>query len=274
LATDPDADRLGVLVRDNEGKFVLFNGNMTGALVAEYIFSQKAEKGILPKNSVLIKTIVSGNITDKIAEAYNAKLIEVLTGFKYIGEQIRLFEETGSHEFVFGYEESYGCLVGTHARDKDAVAAVMTLCEAAAYYKDRGITLYEQMERIFKKYGYFEEKTVSYTLKGIEGIEKIKSIMEGYRKNPPRTAGGYKILKIRDYKSDTVTDLVTGEVAPTNLPKSDVLYYEMDDDAWCAVRPSGTEPKIKFYFGVKGNSREDAKERLNRLMNDDVFKVQ
>jgi len=273
LATDPDADRLGVQVRDNNGKFVLFNGNMTGALIAEYIFSQKAEKGILPKNSALIKTIVSGNITNQIAREYNAKLIEVLTGFKYIGEQIKLFDETGSNEFVFGYEESYGCLIGTYARDKDAVAAVMALCEAAAYYKDRGISLYEQMERIFKKYGYYQEKTVSYTLKGIEGTEKIKSIMEGYRKNPPRTAGGYRILKIRDYKNDTITDLASGEVTPTNLPKSDVLYYEMEDDAWCAVRPSGTEPKIKFYFGVKGNSAEDAAERLNRLINDEAFTV-
>jgi len=274
LATDPDADRLGIQVRDNSGKFVLFNGNMTGALIAEYVFSQKAEKGILPKNSALIKTIVTGNISDQIAKEYNATLIEVLTGFKYIGEQIKYFEETGSHEFIFGYEESYGYLVGTHSRDKDSVAAVMILCEAAAYYKTKGISLYEQMERIFKKYGYYKEKTVSYTLKGIEGMEKIKSIMEGYRKNPPKTAGGYQVLKIRDYKSDTITDLITGEVKPTNLPKSDVLYYEMNDDAWCAVRPSGTEPKIKFYFGVKGNSREDAEEKLNLLINDEVFKVQ
>lgn len=273
LATDPDADRLGVQVRDNEGRFVLFNGNMTGALIAEYVFSQKAQKGILPKNSALIKTIVTGNLSDQIAKEYNARLIEVLTGFKYIGEQIKLFEETGSNEFVFGYEESYGCLTGTYARDKDAVAAVMVLCEAAAYYMSHGISLYEQMERIFKKYGYYREKTVSYTLKGIEGIEKIKSIMEGYRKNPPKTAGGYKILKIRDYKADTISDTATGDVSPTGLPKSDVLYYEMDDDAWCAVRPSGTEPKIKFYFGVKGNSMEDADDRLNRLINDEAFKV-
>lgn len=273
LATDPDADRLGVQVRDNEGRFVLFNGNMTGALIAEYVFSQKAQKGILPKNSALIKTIVTGNLSDQIAKEYNARLIEVLTGFKYIGEQIKLFEETGSNEFVFGYEESYGCLTGTYARDKDAVAAVMVLCEATAYYMSHGISLYEQMERIFKKYGYYREKTVSYTLKGIEGIEKIKSIMEGYRKNPPKTAGGYKILKIRDYKADTISDTATGDVSPTGLPKSDVLYYEMDDDAWCAVRPSGTEPKIKFYFGVKGNSMEDADDRLNRLINDEAFKV-
>lgn len=274
LATDPDADRLGLQVRDNNGEFVLFTGNMTGALIAEYIFSQKAAKGILPENSALIKTIVSGNITDKIAKEYNAKLIEVLTGFKYIGEQIKFFEQTGSHEFVFGYEESYGYLVGTHSRDKDGVASAMMLCEAAAYYKTQGLTLYQQMERIYKKYGYYEEKTVSYTLKGIEGMEKIKSIMEGYRKNPPKTAGGYDILKIRDYKKDTITDIATGEITPTNLPKSDVLYYEMNDDAWCAIRPSGTEPKIKLYFGVKGESKKEAQERLNRLMNDKVFKIQ
>lgn len=273
LATDPDADRLGIQVRDNNGDYVLFTGNMTGALIAEYVFSQKAKKGILPKNSALLKTIVSGNLTDNIAKEYNAKLIEVLTGFKYIGEQIKLFEETGSHEFIFGYEESYGYLVGTHSRDKDAVVSVMALCEAAAYYRDQGITLYEQMERIYEKYGYYEEKTVSYTLKGIEGMERIKSIMEGYRNNPPTTAGEYKILKIRDYKADTITDLISGEVRPTNLPKSDVLYYEMDHDAWCAIRPSGTEPKIKLYFGVKGSSKEDAARRLNRLTNDEAFKI-
>ena len=273
LATDPDADRLGVQVRDNNGEFVLFNGNMTGALIAEYVFSQKARNGILANNSALIKTIVTGNIADRIAKEYNARLIEVLTGFKYIGEQIKLFEETGESEFVFGYEESYGYLVGTHSRDKDAIVAVMILCEAAAYYKSQGISLYDQMQNIFNKYGYYEEITVPVTLKGIEGMEKIKSIMEGYRKNPPKTAGGYQILKVRDYMADTITDTQTGDVIPTGLPKSDVLYYEMNDDAWCAIRPSGTEPKIKFYFGVKGDSREDATERLNRLKDDEVFDV-
>lgn len=273
LATDPDADRLGVQVRDNKGDFVLFNGNMTGALIAEYVFSQRADKGTLPKNSALVKTIVSGNLTDQIAKAYNADLIEVLTGFKYIGEQIKQFEETSSNEFIFGFEESYGCLVGTHSRDKDAVVAVMILCEAAAYYKSQGISLYEQMERIFKKYGYYKEQTVSVTLKGIEGIDKIKSIMENYRINPPKTAGGYNILKCRDYLTDTISDALTGEVKPTGLPKSDVLYYEMTEDAWCAIRPSGTEPKIKFYFGVKGVSSEDASDRLKSLIEDKEFKV-
>ncbi len=273
LATDPDADRLGVQVKDHKGEFVLFNGNMTGALIAEYVFSQRAEKGLLPKNSALVKTIVSGNIADSIAKEYKATLIEVLTGFKYIGEQIKLFEETGSHEFVFGFEESYGYLVGTHSRDKDAIVAVMLLCEAAAYYKSQGITLYEQMENIYKKYGFYKEETVAVTFMGIEGMEKIKSIMEEYRANPPKMAGGYQITKIRDYLADTMTNNTSGEVTTTGLPKSDVLYYEMNDDAWCAIRPSGTEPKIKFYFGVKGNSSEDATKRLGLLMEDKVFKI-
>ncbi len=273
LATDPDADRLGVMVKDTQGEFILFNGNMTGALIAEYEFSQKAEKGILPKNSALIKTIVTGNISDLIAEQYNARLIEVLTGFKYIGEQIKHFEETGCNEYVFGYEESYGCLVGTHSRDKDAIVAVMCLCEAAAYYRTKGISLYDQMNKIYEKYGYFKEDLVSVTLKGITGMEKIKEIMEGYRKNPPKTAGDYKVLKLRDYQKDTITDMASGEVTPTGLPKSDVLYFDLNDNAWCAVRPSGTEPKIKFYFGVKGTTMEDADMRLKKLMNDKVFMV-
>jgi phosphoglucomutase len=274
LATDPDADRLGIMVKDENGEFVLFNGNMTGALIAEYEFSQKAEKGILPKNAALIKTIVTGNISDLIAEHYNAKLIEVLTGFKYIGEQIKLFEETGSNTYVFGYEESYGCLVGTHSRDKDAIVAVMSLCEAAAYYRSKGISLYGQMNNIYKKYGYFKEDLVSVTLKGIEGMEKIKEIMESYRKNPPKTAGDYKVLKLRDYKADTITEFETGNVTSTGLPISDVLYFDLNDNAWFAIRPSGTEPKIKFYFGVKGSSMEDADARLKKLMSDKVFAVE
>lgn len=273
LATDPDADRLGVQVRGEDGEFRLLTGNMSGALIAEYVFSQKAAHNTLPKNAALIKTIVTGNISDRIAEYYHAALIEVLTGFKYIGEQIKLFEETGSHEYVFGFEESYGCLVGTHSRDKDAVVAVMALCEAAAYYKTQGISLYEQMNRVFEKYGYFKEDLVSVTLKGIEGMEKIKEIMGSYRKNPPLTAGGLKVLKFRDYEEDTITDLVTKEVVPTGLPKSDVLYFDLEEDAWCAVRPSGTEPKIKFYFGVKGTSLADASEKLDKLVHDPAFVV-
>ncbi len=273
LATDPDADRLGVQVRNEKGEFVLLTGNMSGALIAEYVFSQKAVHNILPPNAALVKTIVTGNMADQIAKYYGAELIEVLTGFKYIGEQIKLFEETGSHEYVFGFEESYGCLVGTHARDKDAVVAVMTLCEAAAYYKQKGISLYEQTNRLLEKYGYYKEDLVSVTLKGIEGMQKIKEIMGGYRKNPPAAAGGFKVFKFRDYQADTITDTVSGAVTSTGLPKSDVLYFELEEDAWCAVRPSGTEPKIKFYFGVKGTGLEDAEEKLKKLIQDPVFQV-
>lgn len=273
LATDPDADRLGVQVRNNEGEFVLLNGNMSGALIAEYVFSQKAKNGTLAPNSALVKTIVTGNMADQIAKHYNATLIEVLTGFKYIGEQIKSFEETKSNEYVFGFEESYGCLVGTHARDKDAIVACMVLCEAAAYYMSKGLSLYDQMENLYKMYGYFKEDLVSITLKGIEGMEKIKNIMADYRTNPPKTAGDYKVLKFRDYKADTITNIETGEVTPTHLPESDVLYFELENDAWCAIRPSGTEPKLKLYFGVKGESKEDATNKLNGLINDKAFDI-
>ncbi len=273
LATDPDADRLGVCIRDDKGEFVLLTGNMSGAMIAEYEFSQKQAHGILPANSALIKTIVTGNITDQIAKKYNARLIEVLTGFKFIGEKIKLFEETHENEYVFGYEESYGCLIGTHARDKDAVVAVMAFCEAAAYYKSQGITLYEQLQNMYKTYGYFKEDLKAVTLKGITGMEKIKEIMASYRANVPTKMGGYEVLKFRDYQADTITDMKTKEVFSTGLPKSDVLYFDLTDDAWCAVRPSGTEPKIKFYFGVKGSSMEDAEEKLKALREDEVFNV-
>lgn len=273
LATDPDADRLGVCVRNQEGEFELLTGNMSGALIAEYVFSQKAAHKELPENAALIKTIVTGNMSDQIAKRYNARLIEVLTGFKYIGEQIKRFEETGCNEYVFGFEESYGCLVGTHARDKDAVVAVMTFCEAAAYYHSQGISLYDQVMNLYDMYGYFKEDLKAVTLKGIEGMEKIKSILANYRANVPTEIGGYKVIKFRDYKADTITDLATNEVTATGLPTSDVLYFELEEDAWVAVRPSGTEPKIKFYFGVKGTSLEDATERVEKLKNDPIFAV-
>lgn len=273
LATDPDADRLGIQVRGEDGEFILLSGNLSGAFIAEYVFSQKAAHNVLPTNAALVKTIVTGNMADQIAKYYKADLIEVLTGFKYIGEQIKLYEETGSHEYVFGFEESYGCLIGTHSRDKDAVVAVMTFCEAAAYYKSQGIKLYDQVNKLFDKYGYFKEDLVSVTLKGIEGMAKIKDIMAGFRTNPPKTAGGYKVMKFRDYERDTITDFETGSKTPTGLPKSDVLYFELEEDAWCAVRPSGTEPKIKFYFGVKGTDLNDAKNRLDKLVHDPAFKV-
>lgn len=268
LATDPDADRLGVYAKDSAtGKYMSFTGNMSGMLIAEYILSEKKAKGILPKNGALIKTIVTTNLADVVAKEYNVKLIEVLTGFKYIGEQIKLFEQNHSYEYVFGFEESYGCLVGTHARDKDAIVAVMMLCEAAAYYKKQGLTLWDQMLRIYEKYGYFKETLVSITKKGKEGLAEIQGMLDKLRSNPPKEIGGYKVLETRDYDNNTVTK-ADGTVTETGLPKSNVLYFDLEDNAWCCARPSGTEPKIKFYMGVKGNSFDDADAKLEKLKND------
>lgn len=273
LATDPDADRLGVYAKDSKtGEYMSFTGNMSGMLIAEYILSQKKEKGLIPANGALVKTIVSTNMADAIAKEYNIKLIEVLTGFKFIGEQIKLFEQTGSNEYCFGFEESYGCLIGTHARDKDAIVAVMALCEAAAYYKSKGITLWDQMLNIYDKYGYFKEGLKSITLKGVEGVAKIQEMLESLRANPPKEFGEYKVLSARDYKKDEIVDMATGTVTPTGLPSSNVLYYELNDDAWCCARPSGTEPKVKFYMGVKGTSFDDANAKLEGLT-DAVMKV-
>lgn len=268
LATDPDADRLGVYAKDSAtGKYMSFTGNMSGMLIAEYILSEKKAKGILPKNGALIKTIVTTNLADVVAKEYNVKLIEVLTGFKYIGEQIKLFEQNHSYEYVFGFEESYGCLVGTHARDKDAIVAVMMLCEAAAYYKKQGLTLWDQMLRIYEKYGYFKETLVSITKKGKEGLAEIQGMLDKLRSNPPKEIGGYKVLETRDYNNNTVIK-ADGTVTETGLPKSNVLYFDLEDNAWCCARPSGTEPKIKFYMGVKGNSFDDAGAKLEKLKND------
>ena len=268
LATDPDADRLGVYAKDSAtGRYMSFTGNMSGMLIAEYILSEKKAKGILPKNGALIKTIVTTNLADVVAKEYNVKLIEVLTGFKYIGEQIKLFEQNHSYEYVFGFEESYGCLVGTHARDKDAIVAVMMLCEAAAYYKKQGLTLWDQMLRIYEKYGYFKETLVSITKKGKEGLAEIQGMLDKLRSNPPKEIGGYKVLETRDYNNNTVTK-TDGTVTETGLPKSNVLYFDLEDNAWCCARPSGTEPKIKFYMGVKGNSFDDADAKLEKLKND------
>ena len=266
LATDPDADRLGVYAKDSKtGEYMSFTGNMSGMLICEYLLSQKKEKGILSKNGAVIKTIVTTNMCDEVAKAYDMKLIEVLTGFKFIGEQIKLFEQQNTYHYEFGFEESYGCLVGTHARDKDAIVAVMCLCEAAAFYKKQGLTLWDQMIRIFDKYGYFREGLESVTLKGMEGVAKIQEMLENLRANLPKQLGQYKVLAIRDYDKDTITDMATGEVKPTGLPKSNVLYFDLEDSAWFCARPSGTEPKIKFYMGVKGNSFENANELLEGL---------
>ena len=267
LATDPDADRLGVYAKDTKtGEYKVFTGNMSGMLICEYEMSQKKALGILPENGALVTTIVSSNMAQAVAKEYGMKFIECLTGFKYIGEQIKFFEQSGSNEYVFGFEESYGCLVGTHARDKAAVVAVMALCEAAAYYKTQGITLWDQMLNIYNKYGYYKEDLFTMTFKGADGAKKMQDMMDAYRKNTPKQVGAYKVLRLRDYKNDVITDLATGETIPTGLPKSNVLYFELENDAWFCVRPSGTEPKIKFYAGIKGNSLDDSAKKLDELM--------
>lgn len=275
LATDPDADRLGVYAKDaSSGEYISFTGNMSGMLIAHYILSQRKMDGTLPVNGALVKTIVTTNMADAIAEDYKVKLIEVLTGFKYIGEQIKFFEQRQNYEYVFGLEESYGCLVGTHARDKDAVVAVMALCEVAAYCKLNQKTLWDQMIEIYETYGYYKEDLKSMTLKGIDGLEKIQSIMDGLRKEPVKTFGTFKVLKMRDYKADRVVDMTDGTETKTGLPESNVLYYELENDAWCCARPSGTEPKIKFYIGVKGENLTDAREQLEALTEAVMCKIQ
>lgn len=266
LATDPDADRLGVYCKDTKtGEYVSFTGNMSGMLIAEYILRERTATGTMPENPALIETIVTTDMAKSIAAAYNVRLIEVLTGFKYIGEQIRIFDETGCNNYVFGLEESYGCLPGTYARDKDAPAAVTMLCEVAAYYKKQGKTLWDAMIDIYEKYGYYKEGLATMTLKGIDGAAQIQQIMSDARANLPKEVGSHKVIAVRDYKADTRTEIATGKVTPTGLPNSNVLYYELSDNAWCCVRPSGTEPKIKFYFGVKGESLKDSEEKLEAL---------
>lgn len=266
LATDPDADRLGVYAKDTStGKYVSFTGNMSGMIIAHYILSQRKANHTLPVNGALVKTIVTTNMADALAEDYKVKLIEVLTGFKYIGEQIKFFEQQNTYKYVFGLEESYGCLVGTHARDKDAVVAVMALCEVAAYCKLNKKTLWDQMLEIYNIYGYYKEDLKSITLKGIDGVEKIQAIMNNLRENPVKTFGNFKVFNIRDYKKNTVLNVDNGTISETGLPSSNVLYYELENNGWCCVRPSGTESKIKFYMGVKGETLEDADAKLKDL---------
>lgn len=266
LATDPDADRLGVYVKDaKSGEYITLTGNMSGCLLADYEIGQIKETKGLPKDGALIKTIVTSNMADAIAKYYDVKLIEVLTGFKFIGQQILGFETTGKGSYLFGFEESYGCLIGTHARDKDAIVATMALCEAAAYYKTKGMTLWDAMVAMYEKYGYYKDDIKAIGLSGIEGLEKIQTIMNTLRNETPTEIGGYKVLSARDYKEDTIKDMATGEVKPTGLPNSNVLYYDLSDNAWLCARPSGTEPKIKFYFGVVGTSLEDANQKSAAL---------
>jgi len=266
LATDPDADRLGVYVKDSKsGEYIPLTGNMSGSLLCEYVLSQKAAKNAIPADGEVVKSIVTTNLVDAVADAYNCKLVECLTGFKWIGQQVLKEERTGVGHYMFGLEESYGCLIGTYARDKDAVSASVALCEAAAYYKTKNMTLWDAMVAMYEKYGYYKDAVKSIGLKGIEGLAKIQSIMETLRNNTPTEVGGYHVISARDYKLDTIKDMVTGEVKPTGLPASNVLYYDMNDAAWLCVRPSGTEPKIKFYYGIKGTSLEDAEEKSAAL---------
>ena len=265
LATDPDADRLGVHVKDKDGVYHTLTGNMSGCLIGDYVIGQRKALYGLPEDGAFIRSIVSTNMADAIAKYYGIQLVEVLTGFKFIGQKILEFENTGKGTYLFGMEESYGCLTGTYARDKDAVDASMTLCEAAAYYKTKNMTLWDAMLAMYERYGYYKDDVTAITLKGIEGLAKIQEIMNTLRENAPAEIGGYKVTAVRDYKKDTITDTATGSVKPTGLPASNVLYYELEDDAWVCVRPSGTEPKVKFYLGVKGTSLEDADAKSKAL---------
>lgn len=275
LATDPDADRLGVYAKDSKtGEYVSFTGNMSGMLIAEYILRERKATGTLPDNAALVKTIVTTNMADVLCRAYDVKLIEVLTGFKFIGEQIKLFEENNSYSYVFGLEESYGCLAGTYARDKDACVAVMMLCEVAAAYKAAGKTLWDGMLDIYEKYGYFREDLETITLKGISGAEQIKGIMEELRNNPPTEIGGVAVKEVRDYQNSVAKELSTGAEHALTLPKSNVLYFDMENDCWCCARPSGTEPKIKFYIGVKADSLEGSDEMLKKVVKDLMDRIE
>lgn len=269
LATDPDADRLGVYVKDSKtGEYIALSGNMSGSLLCEYVLSQKkAMNGSLPDDGAVVKSIVTTNLVDAVAEGYGVNLIEVLTGFKFIGQQMLNFENTGKGTYLFGLEESYGCLIGTYARDKDAVSATVALCEAAAYYMTQGKTLLDAMNDMYEKYGYYLDKVKALEFAGLDGSEKIQNMLKSLRENPPKEIGGLKVLKSRDYQNDTITDLTTGETVPTGLPSSNVLYYELENNAWLCVRPSGTEPKIKFYYGVKGSSMEDAETIGDKIEN-------
>ena len=268
LANDPDADREGMFVKEEEGKYTRFNGNMTSLLIAEYLFSQMKERNCIPENGAMIKTIVSSNLADAIAKRYNLKLYKTLTGFKHMAKIIRENEENNGDKILFSYEESFGCIIGTHVRDKDGIVAIMSICELAAYYKNKGISVYEQMQNIYKEYGYYLEDQYTITIKGAEGAEKIKQIMQNMRNMELKSIGKYKIISTYDYELKIHKFIETGKIEETELPKSNVLYYEFENDNWCAIRPSGTEPKIKIYFGVKENNQIEAEKNLEALKNE------
>jgi phosphoglucomutase len=265
IATDPDADRLGIAVKDASGEYVVLTGNQTGGLLLHYLLSQKNEKGILPKNGVVLKTIVTSEFGREIAESFGLDTIDTLTGFKFIGEKMKEYEQTGQYTFQFGYEESYGYLIGDFARDKDAVQAALLAVEVCAFYKKHGLSLYEALIQLFEKYGYYREGLQSLTLKGKEGAEQIQSILTAFRDNPPAVVAGKKIVTIEDYKTSERIERTTGTKSVITLPKSNVLKYFLEDGSWFCIRPSGTEPKVKFYFGVKGHSLADSEQRLTQL---------
>ncbi len=273
IGTDPDCDRMGAMVKDSEGKFVALTGNMVGALATDYILSQRKEQGRLPENGVVVKTIVSTEMITPICKAYGVEKIDVLTGFKFIGEQIKHFEETGAHTYLFGFEESYGCLAGTYARDKDGVYAAVLVCEMAAYYKEKGMTLYEALLKLYEKYGYYRDGVKSMTMKGLEGMARIQRIMKTFRENTPKELGGYKVVIAKDYKTQVFRNLETGEESGSPLPVSDVLHYTLADGTWVCIRPSGTEPKLKFYIGVKADSLQAAQDKVDALDADIENKV-
>ena len=269
IGTDPDADRVGAMVKDSNGEFVALTGNHVGALATEYILSQRKAQGKLPANGAVIKTIVSTEMITPICEAYGVEKMDVLTGFKFIGEKMKGFDETGSPQYLYGFEESYGCLGGTYARDKDAVYAAVLICEMAAYYKEKGMTLYEALLALYEKYGYYREGVKSLTMKGLEGMERIALIMKTFRENTPAELGGFKVVVAKDYKTQVFRNLVTGEESGSPLPVSDVLHYTLEDGTWVCIRPSGTEPKLKFYIGVKADSLQAAEEKVN-VLNADI----
>ena len=273
IANDPDADRIGLFVKDTKTReYILFNGNMIGVTVAEYLISQKREKGLFPQNPALIKTIVSSNMADRICDYYGVALFETLAGFKNIASKIRDFEQDNSYNAIMGYEESYGCLFGTHARDKDGIIATMLLCEAAAYYKTKGKTIWDNMLDMYERYGYYRDSQIAITLEGAEGADKIKKMMEDLRSNPPKNIGRFNVVKIKDCSIGKIKNLKTEKETTLDLPASNVLYYELENDFWVAARPSGTEPKIKFYMGVKAQSLEEA-NKLEEELKEEVSKI-